>query len=438
MTERVEHGRRPCWWRTCVRWKPIVALAVGLVAPACEATSIVTYEAASADRSAVRLPLDVRDRVIPPEYFGLSLVSPWAERTVWPAVPVGLYRLINATPRWHELHTGRNRWADDPAKGTGLSRIDAVLHFRDIHSPETPAMFTLGGGDEQVRGGFPPWLEPGDTLEQWRRYVRLVGERYRGRIRYWEVWNEPDFPLFYSGTTEQLVELTRIAAEELRAIDRNNVIIAPSFTEHGLRPMKAFLAAGGGKHVDVIAWHQDNAAVPETDTVKIQAVRRVMQDRGVSHLPLWTTEGHARLERGGDPAAIVARTYLVLWAYGVRSFSWYAWDIHDYGKLDPGPWVTLVERDRPDVPTAAGIAYGEVLRWMRGARMRSLDIEGDVWSIALTLADGHNAWVVWRTGAARTRYVLPAGVTMLRTLGGITQTLTSPEYMPTRRPVLLY
>ena len=37
----------------------------------------------------------------------------------------------------------------------------------------------------------------------------------------------------------------------------------------------------------------------------------------------------------------------MLWLYGVSSFSWYAWDVVDYGPDHPGPWVTLDYRLPP-------------------------------------------------------------------------------------------
>ena len=40
---------------------------------------------------------------------------------------------------------------------------------------------------------------PPADIEDWRAYVRAVATRYKGRIRYWELWNEVNDKLFYSG-----------------------------------------------------------------------------------------------------------------------------------------------------------------------------------------------------------------------------------------------
>ncbi len=236
--------------------------------------------------------------------------------------------------------------------------------------------------------------------------------------------------------TRLLVELTRAAAQELRAIDPRNRIISPAFTDTGLRSMEAFLAAGGGAHVDIFAWHQDNSATPERDTAKIERVRRMMREHGVAHLPLWTTEGDPRLRARGDAAAITARTLLVLWLFGVKSFHWYAWDILDYGSDFPGPWVTLAQPGRLGLPSVAGIAYRQIARWMVGSRVEDLSIDGNVWIVRLRLAEGAPAWIVWRSGRRGSSFVVPTGVSVIQTLDGSTRPWQGARYAPTEQPVL--
>jgi hypothetical protein len=382
--------------------------------------------------------LSVPASEIPSTFFGMHLISVWVPGTVWPPVPIGLYRLVDATPRWHHLSLSPGELHDDKVGGGGVSRIYAALLFRDRFGPGTPALYTLGGGGDDLRdgvwgGGWPQWLVT-DSLDAWRSYVRTLGTRFKGDIRYWEVWNEPDCTCFYQGTPEMLAELTRIAAEELRAIDPSNVIIAPAFTEEsvGLGMMDDFLKAGGGRYVDIMAWHQLNRAEPEQDTTRIKEVLKIMERNGVGHLPLWTTEGHSLTKPGADDAAILARTYLTLWLYGVQSFSWYAWDMYEYDPLPgeaAGPWVYLVEHGRRDQPTAAGVAYGELYRWMVGATVRSAEIKTGRWVVELD-----RGWIVWQTGTRPVPWAVPGAVERVLHLDG-SETLPGTEHTPTARPV---
>ncbi|CAN5623936.1 hypothetical protein BH23GEM9_BH23GEM9_27050 [soil metagenome] len=377
---------------------------------------------------------------VPAQLFGMHLIKVWLPGVDWPATPVGLYRLVDATPRWHHLSPAPGRWYDDTQQGAGMSRIHAALLFRDRHGAGTPAMFTLGGGGDDRRngqwgGGFPAWFTARtDTLAEWRRYVREVGTRFRGRVQLWEVWNEPDCVCFYTGDVRLLVQLTRVAAEELRRIDPANRIVAPAFTDEGLAMMDAFHAAGGGRYVDIVAWHQTNHFPPERDTVRIRAARAIMVKHGIGDKPLWTTEGHAIAHASTSDAAILARTYLTLWLYGVSSFSWYAWDIAEYATV-PGhertQWVTLT--DASYRVTSAGVAYRELYRWLVGSRVTSFRIEGDAWIVGTD-----RGWIVWAAGPRVTPWTVPGGMTRVRRLDGSSATAPQPTFVPAAEPVFFH
>ena len=94
--------------------------------------------------------------------------------------------------------------------------------------------------------------EPRD-IEDWRIYVRKVAERYKGRIRNYELWNEVNVKGFYSGSQEKLVELARVAYQTLKEVDPNIVFIAPSVVGEGHhRWLDEYLAKGGAEYLDVV------------------------------------------------------------------------------------------------------------------------------------------------------------------------------------------
>lgn len=379
---------------------------------------------------------DAEQRVVPASFFGMHAVGLGAHHS-WPSVPFGVYRLMDATPRWHALHTSPNRWSSDVSRGTGLDRIRYVLDVRDANAPAVAALYTIAGGPD---GGFPPWLKRAksrqDTLHAWQTHVRRMGSAFRGRIRYWEIWNEFDCACFYRGGIDLLVELTRVAREELIAIDPTNVIVAPPVTSKGVLHLRAFLRAGGGRYVDVIAWHPDLPSRPETDTATIRRIRGALREQKLTHLPLWATEGHAAAEDGVDPAAIVVRSYIILWATGHANFSWYAWDITDYG--DRRSWVTLSNRGRPDQPAAAAAGYRAAYDWLVGHRIVHVGTAGDTWVASIARSDGRSAWIVWAAGRNVRPFVVPPGVHALYRIDGSSAPLAPGDsYRPTTSPVLL-
>src|SRR5690606_12781743 len=154
-------------------------------------------------------------------------VAAWASPAPFPDF-ADILRLHDATPRWNTLHTAPGQWyTEGPPVGKGLGRIDALLWFRDRYAPGLPVIYVLGGE------GFPAWTRPGTPRDAWREHVRFIARRHAGSIPYYEIWNEPSAGNWYSGSTELLADLTRIAAEEIRAADPAARIIGPSFTQDG-------------------------------------------------------------------------------------------------------------------------------------------------------------------------------------------------------------
>jgi hypothetical protein len=409
---------------------PDMPLAGARVSAGTSAPAASEPAALRADRLAERM----RGRPIPATFFGLHLLSV-GMHGVWPDVPFGVYRTWDGVYRWHTMRPSPGTWYD-----WSLVQLDGL---GVLVGGRAEMMFTLAGGGPN--GGFPEWLDPwardrAPIHAEWRTYVRTLGQRLRGTVRYWEIWNEVDCTCFFHGPVDLLVELTDIAVEELKRIDASNVILSAVNSEPGSRLFDEYLRRGGARGVDIVAWHVDTPPVPERDTAKIRALRSTMERHGVGHLPLWTTEGHTRSFAGAsaaDDAAILARHHLVLWTHGSENFSWYAWDVWDYGvHQGHAHWVTVTRRGQPQRKTAAGVAYGVLAEWLIGASMTSLAIDGAVWRIELERPGGYRGTILWHAEGGGRRVALPAGVTGARTLDGRTRRVNDTSYVTTTSPVL--
>lgn len=58
-------------------------------------------------------------------------------------------------------------------------------------------------------------------------FVRKVATRYKGRIRYWEMWNEPD--LSWRGTFEDYLAYIKTIYPVLKSVDPNNIVMSGGF-----------------------------------------------------------------------------------------------------------------------------------------------------------------------------------------------------------------
>jgi hypothetical protein len=71
--------------------------------------------------------------------------------------------------------------------------------------------------------------EPKD-IKDWRTYVKAIATRYKGRIRDYEIWNEPNLKRFWAGDVGHMVDLTREASAVIHGIDPGSTVVSPSAT----------------------------------------------------------------------------------------------------------------------------------------------------------------------------------------------------------------
>jgi hypothetical protein len=119
--------------------------------------------------------------------------------------------------------------------------------------------------------------------------------RYKGKIAFYELWNEPYFTEVFgvtgrghfTGSAVKMVEMAGIAKRVRDEIDPKARIVSPACVGQP-KCLDAFLAAGGAGLVDVIAFHF--YASPERIPELAAEVKAVMRRHGVEQLPLWNTE----------------------------------------------------------------------------------------------------------------------------------------------------
>lgn len=294
----------------------------------------------------------------------------------------------------------------------------------------------------------PGMASPPQDMADWKDYVRTLAQRYKGRIRQWEIWNEPNDPGYFAGDQATLLQMAATAYSTLKSVDPGNVVLSPSVSPAGgadLDWLDAYLSGGGGKNADVINYHlYEFAGQPEDMATLAAQVKGVMARDGQQGKPLWNTESGWLIEsaqhaldslNGVGPllpaqqaAAYVARSYIVNWAAGVGRFYWYAWDDNNFG---------LLETDGRTVKPA-GQAYQRVQKWLAGARVTGCST-GGVWSCNLVTAQGRTALVAWAPGGAG-RLQVPAawaGATLNRLDGSVTPVTAHNTVSLDGNPVLL-
>ncbi len=314
----------------------------------------------------------------------------------FPPINFKTLRLWDAAVNWAALEPQKGQWdfsvLDRFVNEAQTRNMDVVLTLG-----QSPKWASARPGDVSYIGTGAP-AEP-RNMQDWRDYVSTVATRYRGRIKFYEIWNEPNDPTFYSGSVAKMVELTNEAAAILKSVDSTNTVISPPPYATGW--LDEFLAIGGANNVDVIGYHVYSTP-PEEIGSQLANARLVIEERGLSAKPFWNTEGATGDKTIEDnlAAGYLARAYLVNLLYGAERYNWYMWE------RDAPFFVNTVQEDN-FTPNAAGNALGVIQQWLIGATIRNFTNVNNNWRVELILANGTRGWIIWNPDST-VNYPLPA------------------------------
>lgn len=79
------------------------------------------------------------------------------------------------------------------------------------------------------------WRTPPDDLSRFGRFMNVIVNRYKGSIKSWELWNEPDLKNYWLGTPAQLAKMLIEGARQVRAADPDAVLVLGGMA-HGASP----------------------------------------------------------------------------------------------------------------------------------------------------------------------------------------------------------
>jgi GH35 family endo-1,4-beta-xylanase len=211
--------------------------------------------------------------------------------------------------------------------------------------------------DNQLKNGLnvyglfvcKSWSDPtgGDSgaIQNWVNFVSVVIERYKDRIKYWEVWNEEDFEGFWKPTSPEnyvkLLKATYLAAK--KADPGCKIILGGLMGWGGTQTYFPFLddvyKKGGRDYFDIVAFHpytmpQD----PQKDNLlkrKIEDILERLKNNNDTSKPIWITElgwpsnknldpVSERAVTPGEQAEYLAKAFKICLSYPqIKKVFWY-------------------------------------------------------------------------------------------------------------------
>ena len=377
---------------------------------------------------------------VPSSLFGMTVTY----QQDWPTVPLG--NLEGTQVRWPyiEQTQGVYNWANLDSWVSAANAHNVPFHYSSNQAPPWAVLDQTSCS--AITGGQACSADVTD-LAGWGDFVTALTQRYNGKnghgfIAVYELYTEPEN--FFKGNTANLVAQTTVLYNAVKVNSPNSLVVGMGVTypDTYYAPggyMDAYWAAGGVKTLDAVAFHgypHHGNDVPEIVNTYVPYIKAAMARNGIpATTTIWDTKASwGNVTQTGwmvtDPdqqAGWVARSYLLHWSNGVSRFKWATWDGYPWGAL----WTSSGGIGK------AGIAYGQVYKWLVGATMTTpCSSNSTVWTCGLTKPGSTQALAVWNTAGSST--YIPAGqYTQYQDLAGNTHAITSGSVTIGIKPILL-
>ncbi|MCW5941558.1 MAG: beta-galactosidase [Fimbriimonadaceae bacterium] len=187
-----------------------------------------------------------------------------------------------------------------------------------------------------------------DEFAAFAHFANRIVSRYRGRVPYWSVWNEPNIAPFWTPrpNPDHYARLLRLAAAAIRKADPKAKVCAPAIAPIGPWD-RAFterlFQLGGLRDLDVFDYHYYRNGSPEEEVpTEIAEIRATMRRYG-KEKPIWVSETGVStwfdgVESPERQAALVVRNQLLCLAHGVSRVFYF--DLQNWFDDQPQTWDT--------------------------------------------------------------------------------------------------
>ena len=153
------------------------------------------------------------------------------EETVQLAAEAGFHWLRQEFP-WQDIEIHAKGDFEDrrnPPTKSAWDKYDQIVDLADKYGMELIVRVSTPPSWSRAEGDAVGTFAPPDNYEDFGDFVYELVSRYKGRIRYYQLWNEPNiYPEWgnYPISPEDYTRLLKIGATRAREADPNAVIIA--------------------------------------------------------------------------------------------------------------------------------------------------------------------------------------------------------------------
>lgn len=265
-------------------------------------------------------------------------------------------------------------------------------------------------------------------------YLFDMVERYKGKIHYWQVWNEPDYPSgdlesgttassgvhrYWAGSVQDYVRLLKISSTIVRGMDP-----AAKVTLGGLgyeSYLAAILEQGGSSYFDVVDFHAYGSDKSSSNGVldsdwgfngRYQAMKRVLSEKGVMDKTFGCSETGLSADKGDDQGSYVLKLFASAMAQGdIEYVQWAVFTNPGHDNIGILDQATLSQK------TPGYRAYQFATRQFAGATFDATLEVPDAKAFRYQRSDGKEMIVAWATGAKASLKVGAKAMEILNVFG---------------------
>jgi hypothetical protein len=336
--------------------------------------------------------------------------------------------------RWDEIETAQGQ--------ASYAAYDAVVSASLAHGLSVQGIlisFPSWAKDPQSQlssGLYLPW---NDQRNLWGRFVRNTAARYRGSVRHWEAWNEPDSAeLFWPGSIADYYQLLKVTYLAVKSVDPTAQVLLgglgywtdPDFLASLLRLMVSDpTARGNNAYFDVVVWHTYSRP---TDVLDRVAQGKQLLASTVGPRPIWVNE--TNVPAWDESAFNGFRPYQ--WSATIQEQASYMIQALTYGVAAGADKVFVYRMQDTDWPEAYGLlrrdgtlrpaytAYQVATRYLSRASAATLARQGDAEQVIIR-RPGERIAVVWNRTPTR----------LLARFGASTASATVVDHMGATRTI---
>lgn len=266
-------------------------------------------------------------------------------------IGLGVYRAPHTD--WGAVEPQEGKWAWEP--------LDEQMQYLDKHK------FVYGAiliGNPKWNKKDAPGTLPVNNLTGWSNYVTELAKHVKGRVKYFEVWNEPPNFTGKDQTPADYAKLVVAAYDAVKAVDPACPVALAAKSAH-VNYLEQVIRAGAKDHFDCIILHPyevldgvaDGAGSEAVFMSVVPTVRKMLavQNPGKVDVPIIFTELGADAQRGADrQAQALVKAYTMGIAQGVANVQWF-----EGRDGDSGPMGLL---DAMGKPRPAFTAMGQMIK----------------------------------------------------------------------------